>query len=80
MSPRRAEYFRGFADCKGKAGSVAKGYDVKGTSAIRLKTSVNGRVTRFTGAGQDSYIPNAAGGKAGCAPGSYQYAMTGVSQ
>ena len=77
---RPAEVFRGYAGCKGKAGgSVPKGYDVKNTSAIRLKTSVNGRVMRFTGVAQDAYVPNAAGRKAGCAPGSYEYAFTGIS-
>ena len=78
---RPPEHFSGYADCQGKAGGkVSKGYDVESTSAIRLGTSVNGRVTRFTGAAADAYVPNAAGLKAGCTPGSYQYALAGLGQ
>lgn len=75
-----ARRLRGYSDCKGSTGgNVQKGYDVVGRAAIRLKTSVDGRVTRFTGAAEDAYVPNAAGLKAGCVGGAYEYALTGVT-
>jgi len=58
---------------------VRKGFDVTSTSTLRPARTTNGRVVRFTGTAEDAYVPNAAGRKAGCARGFYEFALTGSS-
>jgi hypothetical protein len=71
---------RSLADCRGAADqTIRKGFDVTSTSTIRPARTLNGRVVRFTGTAEDAYIPNAAGRKAGCARGFYEFALTGAS-
>jgi hypothetical protein len=72
---------RGIADCRSAAGTTVKtGYDVRSTSTLRPSKTTNGRVTSFTGANRDDYIPNATGRKKGCVAGTYTYALVGVSR
>ena len=71
---------RGLADCRGAADqTIRKGFDVTSTSTIRPARTLDGRVVRFTGTAEDAYIPNAAGRKAGCARGFYEFALTGAA-
>lgn len=71
---------RRISDCRSAAdGTVRKGYDVTSTQTIRMAAVTNGRVVRFTGTGKDAYVPNAAGRKAGCAPGAYVFAIAGAT-
>jgi len=71
---------RGLTDCRSAAGkTVRKGFDVTSTSTLRPARTTNGRVVRFTGTAEDAYVPNAAGRKAGCARGFYEFALTGSS-
>jgi hypothetical protein len=70
---------RGYADCRGSDGrTVRKGFDVGSTETLRVTRIVNSLVTVFNGTGRDSYVPNDAGRKAGCAPGSYTFAIDGT--
>jgi hypothetical protein len=37
-------------------------------------------VTRWSGTGKDSYVPNVAGRAHGCSLGEYDYVFTGITQ
>jgi hypothetical protein len=72
---------RGLAGCAGRGGtSVSKGYDVTSTISFHVTATAKGRVLRVAGTGTDSYVPNAAGKKAGCKPGSYVFAVNASAQ
>jgi hypothetical protein len=71
-----------FSDCvaaKSRA-TVKKGYNVVGTFTLRVDVVSHGRFVKFSGAGTEVYIPNAAGLKGSCAHGTYDYAIEGLAR
>ncbi len=69
------------ADCRGKSDSaVKKGYDVTSSLKFQVRAVTHGRVTRWSGTGKDSYVPNVAGRKHHCTAGEYDYTLRGVAQ
>jgi hypothetical protein len=72
-----------FADCRGRSGqgsAVKKGYDVTSSLKFVVHAITNGRVTRLSGTGKDSYVPNAIGRKHHCVAGAYLYKLSGVAR